>query len=80
VEGLVTHNTVVLMSNKAFGQMPTLPFSYTVPGIVPKTHILVNMSQTVDVSAVVNASSITYTVSSGATYTPNDQGIVSFDM
>ena len=69
-------DTVVVFSDKPKGEMPALPFSYVVPGTGSPTHMLVNMTGSVDVTASRGADSTTVTVAEGASVTADSEGVI----
>jgi hypothetical protein len=78
MEGALWNNDVVMFSTSALGGPPALPFSYTLPGAGARTHTLLNMTGSCDVAVNRAGGQTTVTVSAGATYSPNGQGVLRF--
>ncbi len=80
VQGALLGMTVILFSDAAKGVPATLPFSYTVPGTLTLTHILCNLSATVDIAATTVSGNTQVTVSAGSHFTPDASGVVSLTL
>ncbi|HVH41797.1 MAG TPA: hypothetical protein VM925_05620 [Labilithrix sp.] len=76
VRGAVWNNAVVVFSDRPRGEMPALPFSYIVPGEGNPTHMLVNMTGSVNVTAVRSGGSTTVTVAAGNGATADADGVI----
>jgi len=80
MQGALWNDQVLLFSNSSLGAPPALPFSYTLPGTASRTHTLFNMTVLggYDITVTRAAGQTTVTVSSGATYNANSQGVLRF--
>jgi len=78
MEGVVTGSTVVLFSSAPHGAESALPFSYTVPGTMKRTHLLANLSQAIDVTSSVGGGNTVIEIKPGGAYTPGSSGLVAF--
>ena len=76
VQGAVVGDQVVVFSSRARGQAATLPFTYTVSGVGPRTHTLVNVACGVSVSVDKTGGQTKVTVAAGAQYAPDSAGVV----
>lgn len=76
IRGALSNGHVVLFSDASRGATPALPFSYEVPGTETRTHVLVNMSGSFDVTASRTGNSTLVTVSAGSRITAGSEGIV----
>ena len=76
IQGAVVGDQVVVFSSRARGQAATLPFTYTVSGVGPRTHTLVNVGCGVSVSVSKTGGETKVTVAAGAQYAPDSAGVV----
>ena len=79
VEGVVWSNQVIVFSVSSRGAPAPLPFTYTLEGVEPRTHTLVDLDTPVDIKVTREQNATTVQVSRGSRYTP-DQGVVHFSM
>jgi hypothetical protein len=80
MEGALWNNDVVLFSTAALGAAPALPFAYALPGTDVRTHTLLNMSGSWDVAVNRASGQTTVTLSPGAAYSANSQGVLRFTL
>ena len=78
MEGVAFGSFVVLFSGSDFGASGQLPFTYTVPGTVERTHVLANMPSAVDVTTSVVAGNVVVSVSKGSAVPLASSGLVTF--
>lgn len=76
VRGAVLDGTVVVFSDLPKGASVPLPFSYEVPGTGNPTHILVNMTGSVKISAARGGDKTTVTVEAGSDLTADSEGVI----
>jgi hypothetical protein len=76
LQGAVVDGWVVVFSALPRGNAVPLPFSYTVPGVGPRTHVILNLGGSVAVSFDKSGGQTTVTVSAGNQETPVD-GVLS---
>jgi hypothetical protein len=72
VQGALVDDWVVVFSELSRGEAVPLPFSYTVPGVDPRTHVILNLAASVAVSFDKSGAETTVTVSAGSQSTPVD--------
>ena len=77
MEGAAAGTRVVMFSKNAFGASPKLPFSYSLPTVAGRTHLLANMDAGVSLSLDKSGGMTQVTVSAGST-SPSGAGLVSF--
>jgi hypothetical protein len=80
MQGALWNDQVLLFSNSPLGAPPALPFTYTLSGTATRTHTLFNMIALggYDLSVIRAAGQTTVTVSLGAAYNANSQGVLRF--
>jgi hypothetical protein len=78
IDGAVVADEVVVFSAQPMGKPAPLGFSYTVPGTGRRTHTLVDMAGSCDISAARTGNTTTITVAAGAKHKASAQGMIRF--